>query len=137
MKPIFKKGDWVFNDLVLKQIKSIDDGRIRCVTDGIFELSGYDLTDRTYPLTVDIKCISDTFKYYYDMLHRSGPRGLNFPDINRWLISKWVDACEYAMSVGEDAEQEVITAIYDEVKDFAAKALEAKNISVEGVKLFR
>lgn len=136
MKQIFKEGDWCFCEFTLQQVgECSDDGRIRSVTDGSFRLSGHDLSDRCFPLELDVKRISDTVAYWSREFHKLNHNGLNHPDLNRELISRWVEMCE------SRAEPEIVKALSEKLSDFASavvsqvKALRTNE--VDGVRLFR
>ena len=87
----FKEGDWVFCEFELQQVKRVEDGAVREVSNGYFSLSSSDLT--CFPLTREIKRISDDVKHYSDKFHQE-KIGLNYPDLSRALISRWVKMCE-------------------------------------------
>lgn len=86
-----KEGSWVFNEFELKQIKRIEDGKVKEVSDGVGLLGGYDLV--CFPVTMKIKRISDNVAYYSNKLDDGDYHGLNYPDIHRWLRSRWEEMC--------------------------------------------
>lgn len=90
---VWKVGDWTFCEFKLQQIEEVEDGRVTVVSDGHFSLSSRDLADRCMPVSLSMKRISDEYASVSHRLHRVGSSGLNYPDINRWLIAAWVDAC--------------------------------------------
>lgn len=119
----FKAGDWVFCEFELQMIREVhDDGRVTEVTDGVCRHSGRDLSDRCRPLTYDFKQISDSFKWASDRLHREGSVGLNYPDIHRWLVEKWCEACDHASDV------EASRALLTELREFTENALRKSEI---------
>lgn len=94
-EPKFKVGEWCFCEFELKQIKSTEDDRITCVTDGFFSHSGHDLSDRCYPIEMKIKISSDEIKTWYRHIrNEAGNANINYPDINNKLIELWIDLCE-------------------------------------------
>lgn len=135
MKPKFEVGEWCFCEFKLQQIKSTKDNRITGVTDGMFELGGRDLTDRCFPMDLKIKRISDTVAYWSDRFHKLNAPGLNYPDLNRHLISAWVDMCE----VKDDADK--IKELNEALANFAMKIIQRvgdlRYETIDGLKLFR
>lgn len=135
MQNQFKVNDWCFCEYELQQIIEIEEGRITSVTTGMCRLSGYDLSDMCFPLDIRIKNISDTVAYYMKKLHEVKHLNLNYPDLNRAFISRWVDLCKVkdddkALQIGYDN----LSAFYQSIID---KVSQVKNEYVEGVQLFR
>lgn len=90
----FKKGDWCFSEFQLKQIKKMEDGRITSVSDGSFITGSYDLTDECFPVTMEIKKVSEEFEYWRRKIHELNCNSLNHPEIHRDLVQRWVRICE-------------------------------------------
>ena len=90
----FQKEDWVFCEFKLQQIMETKENRITEVSDGMFRMSGHDISDRCFPLTLSIKRVSDTAAYWSKQFHEAKCNGLNHPDLNRALISRWAEICE-------------------------------------------
>lgn len=133
--PKFKAGEWCFCEFTLQLVKKTEEDRITSVTDGYFELGSRDLTDRCFPLTINIKRISNHIEYYSKKLHEIKTGNLNHPDLNRELIRRWVEMCE------NSENNEFIQARYDANEKFYKDILNAiKNFSqaeVEGIRLLR
>lgn len=131
--PKFKKGDWVFCEFVLQQIKDTNEDRVTSVTDGFFELSGRDLSDRCFPLTVKNKRVSNEVEGWSKRFHALKGPGLNYPDLNRELIRRWVEMCE--------ADEKDLQKLYDSIGEFGRKierrVQELKYEEIEGVNIFR
>lgn len=70
-------GDWIIFEYRIVQIKEAKDGRVTSVSDGQFETSGYDLSDRCFPLTLANKNAADYIESYAARVHREGGPGLN------------------------------------------------------------
>ncbi len=132
----WKVGDWCFCEMKLQQIKEMEGERVTCVTDSFFSLGSYDLSDRCFPLDLLVKNISDCFVTFQERI-RSQDRvlKLNWPDINRWFVVKWVDAC----AIRNDKER--LTLLMDEAEKFAHdiinKMCDANRLEVGGVALVR
>jgi hypothetical protein len=126
----WKLNDFCFWEYELVQITEIKDGRIREVTTGYISAGSSDFSDRILPITIKTKIISEAFKEYSNRLH-SMNCGLNYPDIHRYLVNKWYEACLLN-------NNEAIKIIYDEINKFI---LDLKEITysktVNGIKVFR
>lgn len=131
----YKEGDWVYYDFKLCQIKEIEDGIYYRVTDGFFQTSGSALSDSFFPLDLRIKSISDEFKYHSDLFHKLSFNALNHPDINRKLVSMWIEACN------NKDDNEKIGEIYDKLHKFyddvKMEIEKIRMISINDVKLIR
>lgn len=128
---MFKVGDWVINDYEIKQVQKVENGAVTQVSCGNFQKFGSYLECR--PLTLRNKNIASTMKYYYDLISKlPGSRGLNFPDINRYLCVK----CFEAIDSGDNAG---IERVYSDVKDFFRNIEDrlTDNDTVDGVRIFR
>jgi len=108
----FKVGDWVFFEFELHQVQAVrDDGRVVELSDGLGYHAGYDLTDRCFAMTLPIKRISDAVRFQSDRIHREGMRVLNFPDIHRWLVEMWVQACQAEIAANDARVRERLDTI--------------------------
>lgn len=121
-KARFAVGQWMFFEFKLGQVKGMEDGRVTEFTDGSFNTSGNDLTDRCVPLTMATKRISDTYDYYSSRLHKEGSNGLNYPDIHRWMAEAWYAACSHAEDVA------ALKSDYDKVQKFCDEVLNKTDI---------
>ena len=131
----FKKGDWCFCEFKLQQVMETEENRITGVSDGMFRLGSSDLSDRCYPLDMDVKRISDTVAYWSEKFHELKNNALNHPDLNRELIRRWVELCENR----KDDDQ--LKELYNNLSNFGNSVLrKVQDLSfeeVEGVRLFR
>lgn len=123
----WKTSDWCFCEFKLQQIQEVKDNRVGEVSGGMFRLSGYDLSDRCYPLTLRGKRISDEFDMYSDKFHKLDDRSLNYPDINRWLIARW---CETMDNQNDD---DYIKAKFKELSDFFCEVRDKCDVRREDV----
>ena len=100
----------------------------------MFRMSGYDISDRCFPLDLRIKRCSDTAAYWSKTFHELKHNSLNHPDLNRELISRWATMCE---NVKDD---KVLQELYDKLDKFGnaivSKVRDLKYEEVEGVRLF-
>lgn len=130
----FKQNDWCFFEFQLNQVKETEENRITSVTDGVINHHGRDLSDRCYPLDLKIKRASDAVSYWRDKFHSLNYNGLNHPDLNRALISLWVDMCESIEDVP------MLKRLYDKLNDFGQKVLssveDVRSIEVGNVRIF-
>ena len=53
----FQKGEWCFCEFRLQQVLETEENRITSVSDGIVRSGSSDLSDKWYPLEMDVKCI--------------------------------------------------------------------------------
>ena len=131
----FQKGDWCFCEFKLQLVKNTEENRITEVSDGFFSLGSLDLSDRCFPLSLKTKCASDIVSNWHDKFHAVNNIGLNYPDLNRALISMWVELCE---NIDNDSE---VQRIYDKINAFGNSVLKkCRNLQgeyVDGVQLFR
>lgn len=133
MEPKFKEGDWCFCEFKLQQVQRTQDNRINAVSDGRFEMSSYDLTDKCYPLSLVIKNISDSVAYHSNKFHSIKSNSLNHPDLNRKLIELWIDMCEAAdhekqLKIKYEALDRFGEAVINAVKDIRATVIDGVNI---------
>ena len=130
----FKKEDWVFCEFKLQQIMETKENRITEVSDGTFRMSGHDISDRCFPLTLSIKIVSDTTSYWSKQFHEAKCNVLNYPDLNRALISRWAEICENI-----DNEKDV-TEKLEELSKFGnsvmKKIYNLQYEEIEGVRIF-
>lgn len=136
-KQNFKKGDWLYFEFNLSQVKEVYKGKPSCVTNGYIRTGGSmgDLSDRCYPLDMDIKLISGAVDYWSKRFHALEHNSLNHPDLHRELVRRWVEICD-----NKDDDKKV-QELYDKLATFGNSVLKKvkevkEDISVEGVKLF-
>ena len=131
----FQKGEWCFCEFRLQQIMETEENRITRVSDGMIRSSSSDLSDRCYPLEMDVKCISDTVAYWSTKFHELKNKSLNLPDLNRELIRRWAELCDNRKDENRSKE------LYDSLNNFGMSVLrKVHDLSleeVEGVSLFR
>jgi len=130
----FQKGDWVFCEFKLQQIMETNENRITEVSDGMFRMGSYDISDRCFPLTLSIKRVSDVVSYWSKQFHEAECKGLNHPDLNRALISRWVDICENIDN--EKLANEKMEELSKFGKSVMDKIINLKYEEVEGVRIF-
>jgi len=134
-EPKFKKGEWCFCEFKLQQVMETEDDRITSVSDGMFHMGGCDLSDRCYPLDMDIKQASDNVAYWSKEFHALKNNALNHPDLNRELISRWCDWCDNIKDSEKSKE------IGDNLSSFGNSVVKkVRDLSfeeIEGVNLFR
>ena len=101
----------------------------------MFSLGSMDLSDRCYPLELDVKRISDTVAYWSTKFHELKNNALNHPDLNRELIRRWVELCD------SRKDEICLKELYDSLSNFGNSVLrKVQDLNfeeVEGVKLFR
>jgi len=85
-----KENDWLFYEFKLVKVKSTKEGYL-IVSDGWIE-SGNASPEYCFPMTLTNKRLSDYFEELYQKL-RKHCRNLNWPDIHRWMVTKWAEAC--------------------------------------------
>lgn len=143
-KNTFKEGDWVLCDFKLQQITKTRGDCITNLSDGIFKMSGGDLSKHCFPLTLSINKVSIIASYWSREFTSSRIKGLNHPDLHRALVSRWVDVCENIDN------EELVKAKLEKLSEFGKSVMEKINniksgieeiddikyIEVEGVKLF-
>jgi hypothetical protein len=129
---MFKVGEFIFCEFKLQEINEMEGERVTSVHDGWFEMGSRDLSDRCFPLTIRNKVISETFQGFSDKIHAINNAGLNYPDIARYFVLKWVECCN-------GASDDKIKLIYDEVQNFINTVKEKSNheVIVNGVSVFR
>src|SRR5258708_784432 len=123
-----KVGDWVFCEFDLVEIREVAaDGRVTMLADGMFERSVYDFRDRIFPLTRRGNRIVAHFQIASRDLHTM--HNLNFPDIHRELVARWVKA----MAGSDEVATEVVNALREWVREIDR----ARDVVVGGVSVFR
>ena len=130
----YKRGDWVFYEFKLAQIYRIEDGQVKEVKNGLFTISGWDLSSSIVPLTLKNKLTSDEVRSVYDDLYKtSGTQHLNWPDIHSKFVDLWLVLCN------KQAKKERVSysCIHDLGDKIVAAAETANNICVDGIKLLR
>ena len=138
MKIEYKVGDWCFHNFELVQILEMEEGNITEVSTGVIRTSSSSLNDRCFPLDLGIKNISSTTKYWYDKLHSSDNRSLNYPDIVRELERLWAGVCDIYIKEGKESSR--LEEANSKIAIFAKKIIEqvenTRDIYVEGVRIF-
>jgi len=131
----FKQGEWCFCEFKLQQVMETEENRITGVSDGMFRLCSNDLSDRCYPLELDVKQISDTVAYWSTKFHELKNNALNHPDLNRELIRRWVELCD------NRKDKNRLKELYDKLSKFGNSVLrKVQDLDfkeVEGIHLFR
>jgi hypothetical protein len=80
----WKVGDKAFYEHKEVTIREIEDGRVYCVTDGMFMTSGSRINEHLFPITEGGKKIVDFFHEQYEALHEMpGENMFNWPDLAR------------------------------------------------------
>lgn len=126
---------WCFFEFELFQIKEMEDDRVTEITNGYTTGGSFDFSDRIKPLTLPYKIASEEVHAVSRRLHKEGPRGLNFPDIHRYLVDIWLRLCD-AYDVNLQGNH--IRAIYDELYEFQHAALNVgKDTVSHGVQLIK
>jgi len=101
-------GDKCLCEFKEQEIIDIEYGCIRTVSDGTFLMSGSDLSDECFPVTIRGLCISESFERDYRTLSDRASGQFNFPDFKRHAISEW---CK-AMKAQEQQETDMVEAIW-------------------------
>ena len=131
----FQKGEWCFCEFKLQQVMETEENRITEVSDGMFRLGSSDLSDRCYPLELEVKRISDTVAYWSTKFHELKNNAINHPDLNRELIRRWVELCDHRK------DENRLKELYDSLSSFGNSVLrKVQDLNfeeVEGVRLFR
>jgi hypothetical protein len=131
----FQKDDFVFCDFKLQQIKRMEGTNIVEVSDGYFCLFSNSLNDRCFELSLSNKSISDSFERIHNKLHEIKNGALNHPDMNRYLIDKWCDACNSKTTKEAEAIMNTTYKWYEEIRDFVEN--QCQNKCIDGVPVFR
>jgi len=130
----FKTGDWCFFEFKLHQIKKMEGSNISEVSSGTIRTSGSDLSDRCYPLEMNIKIISESVSFWSKRFHQERI-GLNHPDLHRELVRRWVELCD-----NKDNDDH-LKELYEKLSQFGNSVLQKVNDlnfeEVEGIKLLR
>lgn len=132
----WKVGHWVFCEFKLQQIMEMEDERVTSVSDGYFRLCSHSLNDRCFPLTLEVKCISDDVLYCRNRIHKEGAKDLNFPDIVRWLEMKWAEACTARNNGDKKYSNSVVEEIRKFTEDIISASEERKKVKINGVFVF-
>lgn len=135
VKSKFQKGDWCFCEFRLQQIMNVDGNRITEVSDGIMIMLSNDLSDRCFPLDLSIKICSDNVAYWSKRFHELNNNSLNYPDLKRELINRWIVMCE------NKDDKDKLQELYDSLSKFGNAVIkrvnELKHEEIDGVALFR
>jgi hypothetical protein len=75
------------------------------------------------------------FQLMNDKIHREGSNNLNYPDIHRYLVERWVAACK--CEPDKDACQKIIEESNKFVWEILEQCHNLNRLSVQGVPLFR
>jgi hypothetical protein len=131
----FKVNEWCFCEFKLQQITDMEGDRVTSVSDGMSILCSSDLSDRCFPLDLKIKRITDAVAESYDLLHLKSKVNLNYPDLKRAFVSRWVEGCkvkddEKYFSAWLASFRGFNNAIWDKIN-------QTKDFEVEGVRLLR
>jgi len=129
---MFKVGDFVFCEFKLQEINEMSLGMVTSVHDGWFETGSNNLSDMCFPLTIRNKVISDSFSGFSNKIHEINNNGLNYPDIHRYFVSRWMECCN-------GASDDKIKAIYSEIENFIKDIKEkvSTDVSINGIRVFR
>ncbi len=126
-----KVGDWVIHDYKIKQVKEIKENGVSELSCGYMCVSGMNLETR--PLTLRSKVIADNIETYYKKLRDlPGSNALNYPDINRFMSAKCIEAI--------DAEDNDMRMILQETAEFVSEIKDSLNrvdAIFKGVRIFR
>jgi hypothetical protein len=134
-EPKFKKDEWCFCEFKLQRIIKTDEDRITSVGDGFFETGSCDISDRCYPMEVEVKRISDEVAYWSKTFHELKNNGLNHPDLNRKLIEMWCEMCD------NRNDETKLKELYENLSKFGnaivRKVRDLNFEEIDGVRLFR
>jgi hypothetical protein len=129
----WKVGDWCLFEHEVQQIKEMEGERVTSVSDGSFSLSGRDLTDRCWPMSLAGKRAADYFEHESSALHREGGV-VNWPDLARAICERF----DAAMAVIDDEKR--LDAVYKSAAEFfkeiRERVREQQQTVVGGVRLF-
>lgn len=134
---VWKVGDMCFFEFELSQVKEVKGGNVIEVSTGYIRTStGSGFNDRSFPVTLEIKLISNEYDSWSREIHKKGLRELNFPDIHRWLVAHWATTCQ------KPSEGDRLKERYGELSDFAREILDKceesrKFVTSYGIPLFR
>lgn len=130
-----KKGDWCFCEFRLSQIMETKDDRITEVSNGVFRHSGSDLSNRCFPLDLHIKTLSENIVYWSDKFHELKNNSINHPDLNRELISRWVELCK------NKDNKDKISELMEKLSQFGNSVIkrinDLSNEQIDDINLFR
>jgi hypothetical protein len=134
-KPLWKVGDWCFCEFKLSQIEKMDKARVTAITTGYIAQSARDLTSRCFPVTVEVKRLSERWESANELSHKCP--SLNHPDIHEYLVRKWAEACERATTGDIGLGLGACYAGLDDFERFLRNAVrEQSEIFYDGVRLF-
>jgi len=135
---MFKVGDWCYNEFELKIIKNMVGEEVEEVSTGYLNLFGRFLT--CFPLTLEIKMISENFKFWEDEIRKKDKEvnaNLNWPGIHGRFVDRWEKCCE-AHLANKPKERE---KFYEDVEGFAKKWInklsEEQSKEIDGIPIFR
>lgn len=132
----WKVGDWCYCEYKLQQVKQVEDGQVTCVSDGMFNCSAFNFNEEIFPISFDIRDISDTFMNAYKKIHDLSDRlDINMPEICGFLRTRWISCCQDA---GNRENVKNCFGILDEFVSGIEKEIKIiKSCQVNGIKLFR
>jgi hypothetical protein len=131
----FKKGDWCFHEFQLKKIKEAEGGNVKSVTDGFFETSSNSLNDTCFPMTLEIKVVSDEFAFWEKRLRDEAKEIRNWPDLHRELVSRWAITCH--MADDNEHVEEKFRELADFCNTILRKCRDIGHEEVEGIRIFK
>lgn len=98
-------------------------------------MSSNDLSDRCFPLDLSIKRCSDAVAYWSKRIVELNNNSLNYPDLKRELINRWIIMCE------NKDDKDKLQELYDSLSKFGNAVIkrvnELKHEEIDGVALFR
>lgn len=132
---LLKKGDWCFCEFKLQKITKTKGNRITEVSDGICCLSSNDLTDRCFPMDMEIKLISDNVLYNFKRIQYLNDCDVNTCGIYKLYISKWIEICKYKDNY--DVMNDLLNKLSTLTDNINDKISEKSKEKIEGINLFR
>jgi hypothetical protein len=128
-------GDWVYYDFELCQIKEMEDGKVYSVTTGVINTTGFDMADSIYPLSMELKVISEGVAHYSKRLHDIKGANLNFPDIHRELVRRWHQIIENKSNGGSG--RKLWDSLSAWVSTIESECMGVRQKTIDSVKIFR
>jgi len=128
IKTDWKENEMCFFEFKLSEIKKLDENQVE-ISDGYFRIHSNkeDAFPRCFPVTLNIKTISEIYSIDSDKIHKEGLPGLNYPDIHRWLVQHWSITCQKPDNI------EFIRKRYDELEKFTDEIFE----KVKEIQMFK
>lgn len=125
-----KVGDFGYHDFKLGQVMAVENGRVTEFSTGYIRTSGADLS--FVPLSLRALRVADEFATISRAIHDKGHAGLNYPDIHRWLVRKWLDT-----QALDENDASVWRALWDELAVFKNRMVGENPDSGYGFPLLR